>query len=674
MAIIDNTNTGAVPELPPETPVPQAVPQQPQVTQQEAVVRAKQATAGKLPSRRYWMTNDPSQTGPFSNRKGLINLQDLKARVEEVYASKVPDDPDLTFFTIPMDNTGEMNGAIYYSALLFCMQARLSDNKNSPIIAYAVLLENSNVAPTPTNYNYNGINYEVPLTPDTALDDVFADRAKEYVSRKIKNAEVKFIGGCMLPTSFDSNNIDALDDLIFNSIAAVYTDLRTYFADGNTDVSIPALRESGDQFQSVERYTREPKFDLVGSPMRSDIEITTTTSNSRTKQQGGFHSLNNLVAAVREFGKVNGYVDNVYDPVQIQQNMGMWMQQPMMQPTQKYAARFVITSMESDRIMTPNAVMLMLISALILGDRNKWLESFYNATKSNVKEKGIDFKDVGAFNYEANLPSKANPNGNPNGIGDKVNTKSTDFSKAHYIEFMNKLFRPGLMYAIDVPLSGPQTWYLDIFRAAAREPGGESYQELLKQADFLTAGAFGERFAQAANKEIFVGYNETAGSHIHLGYYTDKNGDRRDIRDIDYLAVLNAFGKDDPDLSTVRAFSDSYYQYTIPERVRLNNRWKIISAVTNESAVLTGMAERLTFNQEFLAALVGGAGYAGLIINNPNNFLFSDTLQRATAGFAGQAVLGPEATARNFNIGNIRTNNFGGWDPNHYSNFYRPFQ
>ena len=229
MAIIDNTNNN-VPELPPENPV-----QQPQVTQQQVVQHAQaqqQAQATRtMGGQRYWQTTDPSQTGPFTNRKGSINLNDLKARVESVYAAKVPEDPNLAFFTVPMDNTTE---SIYYSGLLFCMQAK-QGNHATPVIVYAVLLENSNIAPSPANFNYNGINYEVPVTSDTALDDVFAERVKEFLSRKIKGENIKFIGGCMLPTNFDSDNTDLLDDLIFNSIAAVYTDLRSLLSDGATD-------------------------------------------------------------------------------------------------------------------------------------------------------------------------------------------------------------------------------------------------------------------------------------------------------------------------------------------------------------------------------------------------------------------------------------------------------
>jgi hypothetical protein len=128
-----------------------------------------------------------------------------------------------------------------------------------------------------------------------------------------------------------------------------------------------------------------------------------------------------------------------------------------------------------------------------------------------------------------------------------------------------------------------------------------------------------------------------------LGTWTDRAGNKRDIRDIDHVAVCNLAGERNP--QTIRDWSDTFLRKQYPLVQRLAARKRIISALTGETAVFTGFAQRVTFSRQFIDALTMGVRDTGLPVrvNTPlSGSDFND--QRAVAGFAQSALVAPGQT------------------------------
>ena len=96
---------------------------------------------------------------------------------------------------------------------------------------------------------------------------------------------------------------------------------------------------------------------------------------------------------------------------------------------------------------------------------------------------------------------------------------------------------------------------------------------------------------------------------VNNGYYTDNNGVPRDIRDVDFLAMLNIFGAS----NILEARDWSNYQSSPDQDIHMRtalSREKIKSMTV--SPVFEGYSRRVTLDNNFLFALAQGIADAGV--------------------------------------------------------------
>ena len=231
--------------------------------------------------------------------------------------------------------------------------------------------------------------------------------------------------------------------------------------------------------------------------------------------------------------------------------------------------------------------------------------------------------DIGAIGIEANFEN------NPNGVGTRIDTMSDSFKPEHLHKLIASTIKPGLIMSLDVPECGPETWYNDVFAAAA-ENNQKANAAIVDAAMTLTNGAFGRYFPTGAQVAI------DENNRIHMGHYSDANGVRKDIRDIDYLAVMNLVGEKDPQV--IRDWSDTFLRTNYPLPLRLSARKRIISGIFSD-VVFTGFARRVTFTPEFINALEKACSEVGLMIRSVSSYADMGSYDRATSSYADSALL-----------------------------------
>ena len=626
MAIRDNdtsaqntTTQAAAPAQQPQSVfMPQNQANQPHVITEPGQARPSQGNS--------WNFSSNSMAGPLSPNLGSDSLIKLRDKINERF--KEIDFTDLTIRTLALDN--QTNKGLYYSSIILCMQ--LKNTRNSGVAFYTMLLTSTNEPPASKTENILGKTFEITIVPGEAFDDVYVAAVTQQVQAAYPQSTLYNTGGTTVPDYFNTEDPMAVNRLIANAATATYTELKVRQPDF-VDINLNSARGDNNLQVSV-NFDRTTLENAVGEPMRSDVEVRFTATPQTDNNNA---SLNNQARRADTLGRLTGFIDTVWAPVQnnTANNWGVFQNpQMMMQMTQKYAARFVITHMESAKISTLPAYLLVLLTALPVGINSTWYHAFFNQSRFDTKGKKIDFTDIGALNIEANLPTPDKPAGNPNGIGQRVDMRSKEFTPELFGMYMSKMFRDGLIYSVDVPLCGPQTWYLDVFRSAS-EGNQDAYQAILAAANQLTNGNFEQVFSSVqGSRQIFP----EQGNIVYLGYYEDTEGRMRDIRDIDHLAVLNAFGE--TDMSVVRKWSDSFLQTNVSLVQRLSDRKNIIMALTNNRAVITGIAERVTFSTAFLESLSKAAEIAGLRVktNTPTSGLGTHT-ERGVASFVNQALL-----------------------------------
>ena len=281
-------------------------------------------------------------------------------------------------------------------------------------------------------------------------------------------------------------------------------------------------------------------------------------------------------------------------------------------------ARFVMTNMENEYLQTLPAYLLSLVTAHAIGRDNNWFNAFKPRLMAPNEQ---DIHDIGAINLEVNVEN------NPSGVGSVIDTKSATFGIPELVQLLSSTLRPGLLMSLDVADNGPSSWCTSVF-AEASINNPDAVSAIYNAAMQLTNGMFQSHFP--ANTPMFT----DQGNRIHMGHYVDRNGVERDIRDIDYLAVLNLLSND---LATVQEFSNTFNNTALDINIRLAKRKQIITGIA-QRAEITGYATRVTFNSSFMDALVNSVMAAGFATRLDNNG--AGVLQAAGRAVASNIVNG----------------------------------
>ena len=520
---------------------------------------------------------------------------------------------------------------IYFSVLVLAIRG-LDNNgqvvRGSPVAYHTLIVEASNAPLEPIIESQGGTQIEKWLVSGDAYDQVLMNILATKMTQAFPGSQTYNAEACVVPRAFNTEDKNAVYGLVRNAVTAAATELRTRES-GFVDLDL--RQHLHDSTLAVELSFLDQQIpDGVGSPQRSSVSA--IFKSSRNKNAGQVAGSVNGNSSNETISQLTGFIDFVWAPMAAAQNQYTAYANPgIVQPTQKYAARLVITSMESFSLQTPPAQLLSLVTALAVRDNNNWYTAFQNISRN----KGINWKDVGALNYEARLV---------NGESAYLDTSGADFGDAQLGQLMAALCRQGLMFSMDIPECGPQTWCLSMFAAAASGgPGAAQAAEAIwAAANTLTGGYFGSIFP--AGSPIFA----TEAERVHTGTYSLADGVERDLRDIDYLAMLNATGESG--LDAIRDWSDTFTKLEYPQPQRLSARKKMIQALA-PSAKFTGFATRVTFDHNFLEKLSAACTSAGLRMRfntpvNANGF----NVERGVAGYVTQGLM-PYGQSSVFNQG-----------------------
>jgi hypothetical protein len=566
----------------------------------------------KADSTGYSFTNLRKLSRPaFSRTQASEALNKITKAMTEMITEKADKSFEINLVPIEKEQTPNLSISILILAVR---------DKQNPLLGVAyhsLLLEASADIRTPKPEMINGQSVEILYTAGDSCNDTLKGVVLGYVQRLFPQDTPRNAGACVVPKDFNVEDKSALHVLIANAIFACTSELEIN-SKNFEDINIANAKN--DSTLSVRtQFAMPQQQDAVGAPLRSDIVLDFTAApvqSQQTQQQD----------AGREapIARIGGFLDIFWDPIVAPQNL-YGIPDPTQQSFQRYAARFVATTMESTELLTIPAQLLALVPVVGLGENNAWVQGF---RPRDFPSGDVDFRDIGAIGIEVNFSN------DPSGVGQRIDTHADKFKPENLGQLVKATIRPGLVVSLDVPECGAQTWFNEVFSAAAAG-NTQANIAILKAANELTNGNFGKYFdpkGRVATDE----YNR-----IHLGHYTNSRGERADIRDIDYLAVLNCVGAQDP--GAIKLWSDSFASTHIPLPKRLYERKRIIQSICN-NAVFTGYARRVTFEVGFINALVKGCQEAGLVLKPVYSYQDLGNYERARSQFSGHTLLTPESS------------------------------
>lgn len=494
---------------------------------------------------------------------------------------------------------------------------RRTDAPARGLCYHTILLEESGEPIASRIETFRGQQFEIQRLVGDAYEQQYGSTVFEIVKRAFPNIkDIRSVDAQVVPRGFNFEDKDAIHALALNTQLPCYTALEVMdptFQDMNL------TQVEKDSTLSVRIAFNEPqKSDYAGLPVRNDISIVLSASSV---QQAGQNNQINAQDRSKTIATIGGYIDPVWAPA----NNGQFNFNPNI-PQPKFAARFVITNLENVAQTTIASQLLALTSSFVLREGNNWFP-YFSPRPMGAGGRTVDLRDIGAINIEGNMSN------NVDGFDKYIDTKSANFTPQDLGRLIQMNFRPGMHYSLRVSECGADTWYNSVFKAAADNHKG-AIRAILMAANTLTGGHFGQIYGNEESP-VHIDY-----SRVHLGHYLDSNGQKRDISDIDYLAIMNLVGKGAP--TSGAEWVNTMFREDQPIALRLAARKKMIESVTHGEVTYTGFARLVTFTGRFIDALAKGCALAGLDMRTINPSVTGDYFtQRAQANYLDQVQVMP---------------------------------
>lgn len=482
--------------------------------------------------------------------------------------------------------------------------------------------------------SYASRNYVITAMPSDAFTPHYIKKVSTNVKARYA-ADYTFLhaGHILVPRETSYENLEVLHNLIQSASEAIANAIE--FTCNELVRDMPTITElvSGRTLTSKLDFNPATHVGLNGLPVRSEMAATLSTRS----QGENLDVLNN--GNNQPILTVHGFVDVLYT------DMDAVEQQAAAMNPQLAFRRFVGQYVISD-VVAPNGaygqetLFQSVFTAMQFGENSNWWMGFSNAHGGN---RG---RDIGCLPLELT---------GPEGLQQPaIDTRAANFDDTAFYRYMQAMFKPGLMIAMDIEDAGHLAWLSAILRNA--QPGTKEHRMLVGAAHRFT------------NKEFPLDFNapftRNEGRRTLLGYYPDQNGTRKDIRCYDdYLTMLTKFGA--TDIGLVRMFDQTTVaSASQPEDVRIADRKVIVERGVGTDVRYVGKAERHVFTEQFLSVYAAACTRAGLRIQPSNTITInhSGPVRRGGGAYNGQLHQGG---AQFFNQGTTANGQpmFGGATP-----------
>lgn len=521
--------------------------------------------------------------------------------------------------------------SLRFSAMVLAFQL---EGAETEVSYHTLLLEATGEELKPEIRPIDNQQVRINLVTGDANDSALAQLCGRAVAETFPNSRIYSVAATVVPNSIDAGNVDQVTAVVRNAAVAGAACLQSVLGQV-TPVSLDTI--SRDTMMVLDMTTGNGcNYDAVGNPQRSSISVSISARKKGRMQQD--LSVINAASDTLKICDVSGFVNAIWAPAS-QGISGFGYINPQQQiPVGKLVAEYVITGVHTPFAQSASAVALALSSVLLVADNNNWVQALIPKAFGAQN----DMTEVGALNVICNVGNET-----ANGPwGSVVDTAEMANDLGKFNQFIGKLFRPGTVVSIDCPESAPQSWYLNVFAAAAMNDAA-AIAAVKEAFDELTAGNFSKFFP--ANASLFLSY-----TRVPLGYYIAADKQKRDIRDVDLTVICNAFQNNPENIHT---YNDTF----VPRQnsgpiTNLAKREGIIGHVLKEQYKITGYAMRCTFSAETIDALSKALQslHLNTVINTP---LSVDALRTGTPApdYIGAALVNTTQTyINNGGMGGVR--------------------
>lgn len=541
--------------------------------------------------------------------------QDMRAMIEAIdkIAEGEAEQPvKFSFFSLDGEKEGLLISAVVVVAT---PKNATADNK---FAAHHTLLLGStargvNAVEMTAQVGNSPVKYERLVIAADAYDATLRSRVAEVVKASFPGFNLIDADATAIPADLDLRSEEAVRNVIANATTAASTLLSSQIANDAWVINEAVAQQT---FQNDIKSSWAHFTDLTGQPVRGDIvlEMAMLTGRNQNQQNTGEFQYNTNQAR-QLITQITSYIDLVYTPQVVSNNFGFGgLSQGVAQKAEElkiYTPRLVVTNVDApDEACELPVILQGLATMQALYNDNRWVNALVAQHKNGAQhaDQNANIRDLSAIGLEAPVVMPVGYMGGELPKAGRLPLNSANVGDAMLTAAIQTYFHMDqLLFSMDVQECGASSWITSPFAAAAR---GDQFaiRDILEAADLLTGGRFSPIY-KAANQGQLRNPVINDNMYVNLGYYLSNSG-KRDIRDVDYLAVLNATGDttdaDIKDWADLQANSEVDAMFRLTETRRIQQR-------LFESMVITGRAVRITFHPTFIFSLAAAVGEAGLV-------------------------------------------------------------
>ena len=579
---------------------------------------------------RDWLNLSGSMGYAINVSPNGTSLVQLSKAIREHIDDNIAPDFGIDFIEVDKDSIDNL------AVSVIIVTAKVQTEVGVCIGNYTYLIESS-IEPFPSRYeNINGKQIEVsPVTGD-AYDQNMRSVIDGILQKRYPGCVYGDGSASVIPRGFVISP-ESIRALVVNAIMGCRLSILKTHKDF-VGLNIAEVNQHTAKLSTSLQFAHITEQDIMGTPVRADI-ILLTTASSTTNNNNTY-----IPQQTKPITRATGYIDllfvddGLYTGNNNNLNFAMYQNQ-MNGATPIYQANLVLTSLNNYSVQSLDGVLLALLNASFVRENDNWLSAL-------MPVKGNEMHDIGNIGYDISVANDGN--------FVKMKTTPDTFTVNELIAVYKQFFRPGLAISIDVPFAGPGTWEIAPFGVAAA--GGpksvDARLAIRRAANNLTNGLF-DRYYRGDNSLV-----TSPNNIIDLGYYESKEG-KKDIRDLDYLAVAGSAGK--RDRGNIATYTESFNSTKFSTSERLFYRKAIATQVLG-NVTLTGRAIRVDFEAAFISALLEAAVACGYSVIPQHQAFDSAAYRRDGANYINNAVLGsgPSGIFRQVGFANNMNNN-GFW-------------
>lgn len=428
---------------------------------------------------------------------------------------------------------------------------------------------------------YRGRRYDAIRTPSDVVTEGYLNKVNNLLAQAYRVEENVFCGFFVIPheaaTTLSKDNLNGTTQVLAGAFDSVCSQFEAYSRqhDGS-DYQPFSLTWFGrdDKLEIVPNMSGEPVVDAVGIPARADVLLQLAHTAPSDEDDGNVRTpLADISAMLTlDFVEPNGGKHAGFGRRRRNND-----EEPFWQPI------MTVTSItrRTAQFGLPQALLAMS-SLAPLSDDFGWLDLL------RPVEGQQDFRDIGML-----------PVLNPAGGEDAKAIKGINagISDDKLRDYLADLVKEDLAFAIDIPDATENSWLLSIFSSVAAG-NRDALAELTAAANDLTDGHFSDVMSRL-DPDGRIPFSDSYSGHF-LGWFTNGQGEIRDLRELDTLSVLTRAGEKNKDMAL--DWQDTFDHINVPQDLREADRMRIMERLVSGIRVV-GRAQRFYIEPVFIRAL-----------------------------------------------------------------------